>query len=216
LPERALHRTIECIPFFGAASMAYASSATGVLLAAGYGSRFDPEGVHNKLLARLPDGQPVAHEAAHRLLLVVPHVIAVVRPGSEALARVLNDAGCEVVFSIDAERGMGASLAAGVDASRDADGWIVALSDMPRIAVATIEAVARTLDEGASLVAPFYRGERGHPAGFGVQHFDALVALDGDTGARDLFRRHEVTRVDVDDPGILSDVDTPDDLRALE
>src|SRR5258708_3473521 len=185
--------------------MAYASLATGVLLAAGYGSRFDPDGIHNKLLARLPDGTPIAYEAAHRLLAVMPCVIAVVRPGSDALARVLNDAGCEVAFSIDAERGMGASLAAGVKVSRDAPGWIVSLADMPRIAVSTIEAVARKLDEGASLVAPFYRGERGHPVGFGVEHFDTLAALDGDTGARELFRLHEVTRLDVDDPGILQD-----------
>ena len=54
--------------------MIYASLATGVLLAAGYGSRFDPDGIHNKLLARLPDGTPVAHESAHRLLRVVPRV----------------------------------------------------------------------------------------------------------------------------------------------
>ncbi|MGF6602488.1 molybdenum cofactor cytidylyltransferase [Paraburkholderia sp. GAS448] len=195
--------------------MSYASSATGVLLAAGYGSRFDPDGIHNKLLALLPDGMAVAHEAAHRLLRVTPRVVAVVRPGSEALARVLNDAGCEVVFSVNAERGMGASLAAGVEASRDAESWIVALADMPCIAVSTIEAVARALDEGASLVAPFYRGERGHPVGFGAVHFAALAALDGDTGARDLFRRNEATRLDVADPGILRDVDTPDDLHGL-
>jgi molybdenum cofactor cytidylyltransferase len=195
--------------------MSYASSATGVLLAAGYGSRFDPDGIHNKLLALLPDGMAVAHEAAHRLLRVTPHVVAVVRPGSETLARVLNDAGCEVVFSVAAERGMGASLAAGVEASRDAESWIVALADMPRIAVSTIEAVARALDAGASLVAPYYRGERGHPVGFGAVHFAALAALDGDTGARDLFRRNEATRLDVADPGILRDVDTPDDLHGL-
>jgi molybdenum cofactor cytidylyltransferase len=86
---------------------------------------------------------------------------------------------------------------------------------MPCIAVSTIEAVARALDEGASLVAPFYRGERGHPVGFGAVHFAALAALDGDTGARDLFRRNEATRLDVADPGILRDVDTPDDLHGL-
>jgi molybdenum cofactor cytidylyltransferase len=193
--------------------MAYASSATGVLLAAGYGSRFDPEGIHNKLLARLPDGTAVAHEAAHRLLYVVPHVIAVVRPGSEILARVLNDAGCHVIFSADAERGMGATLAAGIEASDDAESWIVALADMPRIAAPTIEAVARKLDEGASIVAPFYRGQRGHPVGFGLEHRDALLTLDGDAGARALFALHPVAHIEVDDPGVLSDVDTPEDLR---
>jgi molybdenum cofactor cytidylyltransferase len=189
--------------------------ATGVLLAAGYGSRFDPDGLHNKLLARMPDGGVVAHEAAHRLLLVVTRVLAVVRPGSEALARMLNDAGCDVVFSNDAERGMGASLAAGIEASADSEGWIVALADMPRIAVATVEAVARTLDGGASIVVPFYQGQRGHPVGFGPEHRDALMGLDGDTGARALLTSHQIARLDVDDPGILRDVDTPADLRGL-
>ena len=80
--------------------MAYASLATGILLAAGLGSRFDPQGLQNKLLARLPDGTPVAYEAAHRLLLAVPNVLAIVRPGADALARVLNDAGCDVAFEI--------------------------------------------------------------------------------------------------------------------
>jgi molybdenum cofactor cytidylyltransferase len=195
--------------------MAYASLATGVLLAGGFGSRFDPHGLHNKLLARMPDGTLVAHEAAHRLLQVVTRVLAVVRPGSDALARVLNDAGCDVVFVASAERGMGASLAAGIEASDDTEGWIVALADMPRIAVPTIEAVARALDNGAPLVAPFYDGQRGHPVGFGSEHRDALLALDGDTGAKALLTSHALTRLDVDDPGILRDVDTPDDLRAL-
>ncbi|MFM0738132.1 nucleotidyltransferase family protein [Paraburkholderia xenovorans] len=195
--------------------MAYASLATGVLLAAGLGSRFDPDGLHNKLLARMPDGTPVAHEAAHRLLRIVTRVLAVVRPGSDALARLLNDAGCDVVFTADAERGMGASLAAGIEASDDAEGWIVALADMPRIDIASIEAVARALDGGASLVAPFYRGQRGHPVGFGIAHRDALLTLDGDAGARSLLMSQNVTRLDVDDPGILRDVDTPDDLLKI-
>ncbi len=136
-------------------------SPTGVLLAAGYGSRFDPDGLlSTTLLARMPDGGIVAHEAAHRLLLVVSRVLAVVRPGSDALAGACsNEAGCDVVFSTDAERGMGASLAAGIEASADSEGWIVALADMPRIAVATVEAVARTarrrrIDRGAVLSGP--------------------------------------------------------------
>ncbi|HTR06150.1 MAG TPA: nucleotidyltransferase family protein [Paraburkholderia sp.] len=195
--------------------MAYASFATGVLLAAGTGSRFDPNGLRNKLLAPLPDGSCVARESAQRLLRIVPKVIAVVRPGAETLAHVLNDAGCDVVFAPGAGRGMGASLAAGVEADHEAESWIVALADMPRIAIETIEAVARVLDEGASLVAPFYREQRGHPVGFGYLHRAALVALDGDAGARAILSSHPLTRIDVDDPGILRDIDTPADLSGL-
>lgn len=193
--------------------MTYASLATGLLLAAGRGTRFDPLGQQNKLLAPLADGTPVARAAAHTLLTVLPRVIAVVRPGAEALAHLLNEAGCEVVFAIDAERGMGASLAAGVHASADADGWVVALADMPWILPATVEAVARKLGAGAPIVAPVYEGRRGHPVGFGAVHGKALAALDGDTGARALLASPGLTTMAVDDPGVLADIDTPEDLR---
>lgn len=195
--------------------MAYASLATGVLLAAGTGSRFDPEGLRNKLLAPLPNGIAVAHEAAHRLLLVVPRVIAVVRPGAETLAHTLNEAGCDVVFAAGSVRGMGASLAAAIEADTEGESWIVALADMPRIAVSTIETIARALDAGKPLVAPFHEGQRGHPVGFGFGHREALLALDGDAGARALLTSQALTRIDVNDPGILRDVDTPADLDGL-
>jgi len=193
--------------------MSYSSSATGILLAAGYGSRFDPSGLHNKLLATLPDGTPVAFQSARRLLSAVSRVVAVVRPGSEKLAEVLNEAGCDVMFSIDAVRGMGATLAAAVRATQDAEGWLVPLGDMPWIEPGTVEAVARSLDAGASIVAPFYRGQRGHPAGFGAMDLEALSCLDGDAGARALFMSEAVERIEVEDANILRDVDLPGDLR---
>ncbi|MEX3958736.1 NTP transferase domain-containing protein [Trinickia sp. EG282A] len=192
--------------------MTYASLATGLLLAAGRGTRFDPTGQQSKLLAPLPDGTPVARAAAQRLLASVARVVAVVRTGDEALAHLLNDAGCDVIFSSEAERGMGASLAAGVHASADADGWVVALADMPWIAPETIEAVARRLGQGSSIVAPVYRGRRGHPVGFGAMHGTALQALDGDVGARLLLESSDLTTIDVDDAGVIADVDTPGDL----
>ncbi|HDR9483604.1 TPA: nucleotidyltransferase family protein [Burkholderia aenigmatica] len=194
--------------------MSYASFATGVLLAGGLGQRFDPSGLHSKLLAPLPDGTPVAVAAARHLAAVTSDVIAVVRPGAEKLAMLLNEAGCHVVYAPDAVRGMGASLSAGVRATPEANGWLVALGDMPWIAASTYETVTRALDaDGASIVAPAHRGVRGHPVGFSAHHFDALAALDGDTGARALFASAPVKLLDVDDPGIVRDVDTPADLR---
>jgi molybdenum cofactor cytidylyltransferase len=194
--------------------MTYSSNATGILLAAGFGTRFDPSGLHNKLLATLPDGTPVVFQAARRLLSVASRVVAVVRPGSEKLAEVLNEAGCEVIFAADAERGMGASLAAVVRATQEeADGWLVALGDMPWIEPATIQAVGRALDSGVPLVAPFYRNKRGHPVGFGTSQAARLAMLDGDAGARALFATEIVHRVEVDDANILRDVDLPSDLQ---
>jgi molybdenum cofactor cytidylyltransferase len=193
--------------------MTYSSNATGILLAAGLGTRFDPSGIHNKLLATLPDGTPIVFQSARRLLSVVERVVAVVRPGAEKLADVLNEAGCNVIFAIDAERGMGAALAAAVRATPDAEGWLVALGDMPWIEPGTMEAVARALDGGTSLVAPYYRDQRGHPVGFGQAHGKALGELDGDAGARSLITLNPVRRIEVDDPNILRDIDLPSDLQ---
>jgi len=147
------------------------------------------------------------------LLATMSNVIAIVRPGAEALAHALNDAGCNVFFSTDAERGMGASLAAGVRATPDAEGWIVALADMPWIAPSTVEALARRIDAGASIVAPVFRGRRGHPVGFGAMHRAALSALDGDIGARRLLDTNDVASIEVDDAGIIADIDTRADLQ---
>lgn len=189
----------------------------GVLLAAGRGSRFDPAGAVNKLLAPLPDGAPVAVQAARRLKQALGDVVAVVPAAAthgaqvDQLAALLADAGCEVLRCADAARGMGASLAAGVAARPQAGGWIIALADMPWIAPETITQVAQALDTH-HCVAPFYAGQRGHPIGFGADFFAGLTSLDGDEGARRLIDPATLVRVETDDAGILRDVDTPADL----
>jgi molybdenum cofactor cytidylyltransferase len=147
----------------------------------------------------------------------LPRVIAVVRPHDDALAALFGAHGARVVHCARADEGMGASLACGVDASADAAGWVVALADMPWIATSTIRAVADAIAAGASLAAPVYRGERGHPVGFAASHRAALQALAGDEGARVLVASAgaALVRIDVDDAGVLRDVDAPGDLEDL-
>jgi molybdenum cofactor cytidylyltransferase len=185
----------------------------GILLAAGRGSRFDSTGAANKLLAPLPGGTTVAGTSARNLRHVIPHVIAVVRPGAFALAAELRAAGCDILECIDAEKGMAASLVTGIRASSPAPfGWIVALGDMPFVAPATIQALEDALADGASIAAPVFAGRRGNPVAFAPEHRDALLALHGDQGARALLEAHPVTLVPVEDPGVLRDVDLRSDL----
>ena len=185
----------------------------GILLAAGRGTRFGSD----KLLAPLPtsapgarSGTPLGTAAARHLVAALPDSIAVVRPGDHRVAAVLGAAGLRLVECANADDGMGASLACGVAATPHADSWIVALADMPWIAPETIRAVAAALGAGAGIVAPAYRGERGHPVGFARAHFAALSTLTGDAGARTIVAAHpdELTLLDVDDAGIVRDVDT--------
>ena len=85
---------------------------------------------------------------------------------------------------------------------------------MPWIGHETIVKVADSLRAGANIAAPAVSGQRGHPVGFSHRHRAALAALTGDAGARGILQRNAggLTIVDVDDPGILADVDRPDDL----
>jgi molybdenum cofactor cytidylyltransferase len=85
---------------------------------------------------------------------------------------------------------------------------------MPRIAPGTIKAVVDALRQGALVAAPVYKGERGHPVGFGAALRDELLKLDGDQGARAVLERHRdsVRLVECDDPGILFDVDRKSDI----
>ena len=183
---------------------------SAILLAAGSGSRFGGD----KLLHPLPDGTPIGVAAARNLLAAVPDVIAVVRPGDFPLADLLEQEGCRVTVCPHAARGMGASLAHGVGACRNVDGWLVALADMPSIKTATIALVVRELEAGRDLIAPTYQGQRGHPVGFGKRVGAQLAALDGDAGARDIIVAHkgELVLIECDDPGILQDIDRKSDL----
>lgn len=192
------------------------STIRGILLAAGYSKRFGT----NKLLQPLPEGAegagtPIAVSAARHLTAALPQSVAVVRPRAQKLSQLLREAGCKTVVCRNAADGMGTSLAAGVRATADAHGWVVALADMPFIKPETIARIARSLVEGAAIVAPAFRGERGHPVGFARRFGDDLSALRGDEGARKILKIHPnwVTLVEVDDPGVLSDIDTPGDLK---
>jgi molybdenum cofactor cytidylyltransferase len=189
----------------------------GILLAAGLGTRFDPGGARLKLLEPVAQGPhagaPIAAAAARNLRRVLPRVIAVVRPLEGPLQVRLRDLlaaeGCTLLECARSPEGMGASLACGIRASADADGWIVALADMPAIAPQTIAAVAAALAAGHAAAAPFHRGQRGHPVGFGSICGPELTALGGDEGARSVLSRHPPARVEVDDPGCLLDIDEP-------
>lgn len=185
----------------------------GILLAAGSGSRFGGA----KLLAPLPDGTPVGVRSARTLAGAVDRALAVVRPEDAGLARLLAAEGLEVRAFPGAAEGMGASLAFGVAAAPEADGWLVALADMPWVRLETARALADLVRGGALVAAPSRAGRRGHPVGFGSCLISELLGLRGDRGAREVLSRNtdRVTLLDVDDEGILLDVDELHDLNRM-
>jgi len=188
----------------------------GILLAAGKGERFGGGVGNSKLLANLPDGLPIALAAARNLQPACDRLLVVLRPGDTALADLFMAESFAVVVCYDANAGMGHSLAAGVRASPEASAWVVALADMPYIQSISHHAVAARLRAGDSLVATKFQGRRGHPVGFAGRWRDQLSVLTGDQGGKAILAQNpgEVNLVEIEDPGVLRDIDRPEDLES--
>ena len=182
----------------------------GLLLAAGSAKRFGSD----KLVHALPHGVPIAVQAARHLRGEIAEVFAVVKPGADALRSLLAAEGCKVVVCESADEGMGASLACAVRAAGEAGGYVVALADMPFVRRSSVAAIRDALASGALLAAPYFRARRGHPVGIAGKFYADLLKCSGDEGARQLLAAHEreLVKIPIGDPGVLRDIDTPDDL----
>jgi molybdenum cofactor cytidylyltransferase len=193
-----------------------AQPVTGILLAAGRGLRFDASGERSKLMHPL-DGVPVACHAASQLGQACDQVLAVVRPGQPELQHWLKQFGCTVVQCPDAHSGMGHSLAWGVaEAVRlfDPRAAVLMLGDMPFVSPATITQLIAHSAHPKAIIAPVYQGRRGHPVLFGQHWFEALGRCSGDKGAEHVLKNsRNLTLLEVQDPGVLRDIDTPEDLH---
>ena len=185
-----------------------------VVLAAGAGSRY--HGSRHKLSEKLG----LDSVLVHTLRNAIASEMAVVLVVSEALAdeaRGLVVADDIVVVDPRSQTtwGMGDCIAAGVSIHASASGWLVLPGDMPFVSPASLRAVAAALDQQPIPFAQ-HRGRRGHPVGFGAEMFSELVMLKGDEGARRLLARYPTAAVELDDPGVLFDIDTIDDLAAAQ
>jgi molybdenum cofactor cytidylyltransferase len=194
------------------------SSPAIVVLAAGSGSRF--EGPGHKLAQKLRrDGEDttilgscLSHANATGLRVIVVATQPMAALAAEHVAT--RDIVVVPTAAPERGRGIGDSIAAGVAASGDADGWLIVPGDMPCVLPATILSVARAL-QSHSVVYAQYRARRGHPVGFAAGLYNELMQLTGDEGARRLVARYPTHAVDVTDAGVLMDIDTVDDLEAL-
>ncbi len=166
-----------------------------IILAAGKGERFLASGGTTHKLDALLNGKTV-----------LQHVLDAVSASGLGGHLVRPDGGTP---------GMGDSIAAGVSALPDADGWLILPGDLPFIRPATLHAVARAL-LSSSVVVPRYRQQYGHPVAFRHEHRDALCALSGDVGAAAIVRTARasggVRDLALEDGGIVQDIDTLSDL----
>lgn len=177
--------------------MTVPSLPTVLLLASGQGRRFVASGgAGSKLQARLG------------ATTVLQHTLKAVR--ASGLPWHLEDRG---------HPGMGDSIAAAVRATATSPGWLVLPGDLPLIAPDSLRRVAQALARQA-VVRPHHRGVKGHPVGFSAACRAGLMALAGESGASSVLQawqaRGGLLELALDDSGIVTDIDTLDDLARAE
>lgn len=209
-PDRPLPR--------GAGDVAPAAAqlrVVALVLAAGQSRRM---GKRNKLLLEV-DGVPLVRRVVDAALASACSGVLVVT-GHEAtkVAAVLPHGRFKAVTCGDYAAGLSASLKAGVAALPDeCDAVVVCLGDMPGVTSAHIDGLIAAYDplEGRAVGVPTYEGKRGNPVLWDRRFFSQLMELKGDVGARHLIGEHArwVYEVPMDDRGVLTDIDRPQDLK---
>jgi molybdenum cofactor cytidylyltransferase len=185
---------------------------TIVVLAAGSGSRF--EGAFQKLEQALGAASVLGHTIARAIETQLPVVVVTTASLVALVSLQLATRDIVVVPDAEAQRGgIGHSIAVGVAERAASPGWVVLPGDMPLVQPATLLAVAAAIEQHPVVCAQ-YRGRRGHPIGFAAELYSELVAMTGDDAVRRVFGRYPVHGREVDDPGVLVDIDTVADLDA--
>ena len=192
-----------------------------MILAAGAGTRFGPGG--QKLLTEWRGRPLLAHVLARvteaRSAGLIGECLVTHAPGAGGIRELARSAGCRPVAVAAAASGLGASLAAGVAALPPGDAVLIFLGDQPLVGIDTVRRLASASDPSHALVRPRYRSAPdapGHPVLLGREHWPLAREAAGDRGLDPVLAARGLRWQTVDVPGRNPDVDTPDDLHALD
>ena len=187
--------------------------AVAVVTAAGSAERFG-----GKKLLTLIDGEPLLDHTIDALLEggVAEVIVVVGSDGRAELERDVNamlDPRVRAVENPDPSRGMFSSIQEGV-AQAEGDAILVMPGDMPFISPDSVRAVIAAFEREPSIVSPRYRGKRGHPVALPGSLRDEIRAARPASTLHEVIHAHMDMRVDVDtdDPGVVRDIDRPEDL----
>ena len=202
-------------PREGKGEITLAPRVVAIVLAAGLSSRMGSP----KMLAEFQD-QAMIRAAVERIMQSsVDEVVVVTGHESGKVKIVLAGLPVRFIENPNPALGLSSSLVCGVGAATNAGAIVVCLGDMPLVDPRTIDRLIAAFNpaEHRSIIVPTHKGQFGNPVLWGAEHFPRLLALTGDKGARALLPdlKSEAIEIEVDDPGILADIDTPEALAKL-
>ena len=185
-----------------------------VILAAGAGSRLAPGGVAKALLP-IEDTTYLARIASTARAAGAVEIVAVIaEPHGARVREQAESLAVRVIENPDPSRGMASSVALGFAALAQGDAAFLWPVDHPHVQRETLVQLSATLGN-REVSRPRFGGRGGHPPLIARSAWSALAACaDVDGGARAVIAGLDVIEVEVDDPGVVRDIDTPADLEA--
>ena len=198
----------------------------GIILAAGKSTRFGSD----KRRSLLTNGCSVLEQTIKNTSAAVEQCIVVLRandqPFADDLRQAINNPAIKFFLAPDSAAGMAHSLANIIGQLPTCDGAMIFLGDMPYLEDTTIKQLLAAFEERkkeAPIIVPTMltvdkegalEKLSGHPVIFSSVYFQELTQLTGDNGAKPIITAHKdrVTRITVEDQGILKDVDRPSDI----
>ena len=190
-----------------------------MVLAAGMSRRMKSSAAGPKQLLRLSGKTLVQHALDNVQRSRVDEIVLVLGFAADAVLKQIAADGVRVVMNSEYEQGMGTSLRTGLSVlSTSVKAAFVLLADQPFVRPETLD---RMIDchrnSAAEITIPLYRGFRGNPVLLDRAVFPELMGLSGDVGCRAIFGSHTqgIHKIDVDDPGVLLDIDSCEDFEKL-
>lgn len=191
------------------------SGVVAVVLAAGMSRRMGTA----KQLLRIGSETILERTLKNMRASHVSEIILVLGHAADEVQKTVAMQGLKVVINLDYQQGMGTSLRSGLGAvGADATAALIVLADQPFVTSETLNRLIECHQERkAQIILPMYQGFRGNPVLLDRSVFAEVQALKGDVGCRGIFGDHteDILKLPVDDPGILLDIDSQDDLESL-
>ncbi len=188
-----------------------------IVLAAGLSRRMQAS---NKLLVNFK-GRPLLTHAIDALLASrITDIIVVTGHQADAVQNTLTNPSLRFIHNPGYEEGLSTSLRRGLGAvPANTEGVLICLGDMPLLETASINTLLQAFEDqnGNKICLPVYQQKRGNPVLWPRQFFTEILQSSGDAGARWMIKNHpeSVHEVPVNDEGIFHDIDTLEDLLAL-
>ena len=186
---------------------------SAIILAAGESKRMGQP----KLLLKWGESSLFEQTMDNYLASVVNEVNIVLGYEAAEIEKQIGDRSVNIAVNPDYSKGMSTSITIGINImSPRTQGIMLALADQPSVTTHTIDRLIQVFGlKQKGIVLPVYQGQRGNPVIFDVKYREKLLSLEGDMGGREIVRScyNDVQEVAVDNRGVLTDIDTPEDYN---